>query len=69
MGKTTWPYGLDIWSKKEWVLPEIYNNDIVSTFEGNSNLLWAERFGNGTNDLWVKHCGISHTGTFKDLDH
>ena len=19
------------------------------------------------NDLWVKHCGISHTGSFKDL--
>ncbi|CBI27865.3 unnamed protein product, partial [Vitis vinifera] len=36
----------------------------------NSNLFWAERFGKqflGMNDLWVKHCGISHTGSFKDL--
>ncbi|CAL5432541.1 unnamed protein product [Camellia sinensis] len=43
---------------------------IVSAFEGNSNLFWAERFGKpflGMNDLWVKHCGISHTGSFKDL--
>ncbi|CAL5390462.1 unnamed protein product [Camellia sinensis] len=43
---------------------------IVSAFEGNSNLFWAERFGKqflGMNDLWAKHCRISHTGSFKDL--
>ncbi|KAL2537593.1 Threonine synthase 1 [Forsythia ovata] len=70
VGKTTWPYGSGVWSKKEWVLPEIDGDDIVSAFEGNSNLFWAERFGKqflGMNDLWVKHCGISHTGSFKDL--
>lgn len=70
VGRTTWPYGSGVWSKKEWVLPEIDDDDIVSAFEGNSNLFWAERFGKqflGMNDLWVKHCGISHTGSFKDL--
>jgi len=70
VGKTTWPYGSGVWSKKEWVLPEIHPDDIVSAFEGNSNLFWAERFGKqfvGMNDLWVKHCGNSHTGSFKDL--
>ncbi|KAF7814083.1 threonine synthase, chloroplastic [Senna tora] len=70
VGKTTWPYGSGVWSKKEWVLPEIDSDDIVSAFEGNSNLFWAERFGKqflGMNELWVKHCGISHTGSFKDL--
>ncbi|KAI8553411.1 hypothetical protein RHMOL_Rhmol05G0013700 [Rhododendron molle] len=70
VGKTTWPYGSGVWSKKEWVLPEIDSDDIVSAFEGNSNLFWAERFGKkflGMHDLWVKHCGISHTGSFKDL--
>ncbi|KAJ6342735.1 hypothetical protein OIU78_010621 [Salix suchowensis] len=70
VGKTTWPYGSGVWSKKEWVLPEISGDDIVSAFEGNSNLFWAERFGKQfleMNDLWVKHCGISHTGSFKDL--
>ncbi|XP_039121677.1 threonine synthase, chloroplastic-like [Dioscorea cayenensis subsp. rotundata] len=70
VGHTTWPYGSGVWSKKEWVLPEIDGEDIVSLFEGNSNLFWAERFGKdylGMNDLWVKHCGISHTGSFKDL--
>nr|DAD49058.1 TPA_asm: hypothetical protein HUJ06_018995 [Nelumbo nucifera] len=70
VGKTTWPYGSGVWSKKEWVLPEIDSDDILSAFGGNSNLFWAERFGKeflGMNDLWVKHCGISHTGSFKDL--
>ncbi|KAH7279274.1 hypothetical protein KP509_37G013300 [Ceratopteris richardii] len=70
LGKNTWPYGSGVWSKKEWVLPEIDNEDVVSAFEGNTNLFWAERFGKeilGMNDLWVKQCGISHTGSFKDL--
>lgn len=38
-------------------------------FEGNSNLFWAERYGKQLDmtDLWVKQCGNSHTGSFKDL--
>lgn len=70
VGKTSWPYGSGVWSKKEWVLPKIADDDIVSMFEGNSNLFWAERFGKevlGMKDLWVKQCGNSHTGSFKDL--
>ncbi|CAI7872374.1 unnamed protein product, partial [Closterium sp. NIES-53] len=69
VGKHTWPYGSGVWSKKEWVLPGIDNDDIVSMFEGNSNLFWAERYGKelGMTDLWVKQCGNSHTGSFKDL--
>ena len=37
--------------------------------EGGTNLFWAERFGRelGLDDLWVKQCGNSHTGSFKDL--
>lgn len=68
-GRTVWPYGSGVWSKKEWVLPNIPDDDVVSMFEGNSNLFWAERFGKqlGMNDLWVKQCGNSHTGSFKDL--
>lgn len=68
-GRTVWPYGSGVWSKKEWVLPNLPDDDVVSMFEGNSNLFWAERFGNqlGMTDLWVKQCGNSHTGSFKDL--
>jgi threonine synthase len=64
-----WPYGSSIWGKKEWVLPQIDNDNIVSMYEGSTNLFWTERFGKviGINDLWVKQCGNSHTGSFKDL--
>ena len=136
MGRTQWPTGSGVWSKKEWVLPvrpaqavqllcetliprqsfhgwgaklrracicahswrprcsgcnqqparaaagthchssasyhahltehlwlqQISDDDIVSMFEGNSNLFWAKRFGRetlGMRDLWVKQCGNS----------
>jgi threonine synthase len=68
-GRTVWPYGSGVWSKKEWILPGIEDDNIVSMFEGGSNLFWAERLGKelGMSDLWVKQCGLSHTGSFKDL--
>jgi threonine synthase len=64
-----WPFGSGVWGKKEWVLPQIANENIVSLYEGGSNLFWAERFGKilGVEDLWVKLCGNSHSGSFKDL--
>ncbi len=64
-----WPYGSGVWGKKEWVLPFVDNDNIVSMFEGGSNLFWAERLGQslGVEDLWIKLCGNSHTGSFKDL--
>jgi threonine synthase len=66
---TAWPYGSGVWGKKEWVCPLVDDEQIVSTYEGNSNLFWAQRFGQqlGMDDLWVKLCGNSHTGSFKDL--
>ena len=67
--RTTWPYGSGVWGKKEWVCPELRNENIVSMDEGGTNMFWAERFGRelGLEDLWVKQCGNSHTGSFKDL--
>lgn len=64
-----WPYGSGVWGKKEWVLPTIDNENIVSMYEGHTNLFWAERLGNelGLSDLWIKLCGNTHTGSFKDL--
>jgi len=64
-----WPYGSAIWGKKEWVLPEVDDENIVSMYEGGTNLFWTERLGKvvGIRDLWVKQCGLSHTGSFKDL--
>lgn len=68
-GTTQWPYGSGVWAMKEWVIPDIDDDNIVSMYEGNSNLFWAERLGRqvGLPNLWVKLCGNSHTGSFKDL--
>lgn len=67
--RTEWPHGSGVWGKKEWVCPEIDNANVVSMYEGHSNLFWAERYGRevGVEDLWLKLCGNSHTGSFKDL--
>ncbi len=66
---TQWPYGSGVWGKKEWILPQIHDENIVSLYEGGTNLFWAERFGRmlGLENLWVKLCGNSHSGSFKDL--
>src|SRR5215831_9271716 len=67
--RTMWPYGSGVWGKKEWVAPHVRDENVVSMYEGGTNLFWAERYGRelGVTDLWVKQCGISHTGSFKDL--
>src|SRR5213078_1544529 len=67
--RTQWPYGSGVWGKKEWIAPELDNDNVVSMDEGGTNLFWAERYGRdlGLSDLWVKMCGNSHSGSFKDL--
>ncbi len=66
---TRWPYGSGVWGKKEWVAPGVRDECVVSMDEGGTNLFWAERYGRtlGLEDLWIKLCGNSHTGSFKDL--
>jgi threonine synthase len=66
---TDWPYGSGVWGKKEWVLPTVDPENVVSMYEGNTNLFWAERYGRelGVSELWIKQGGNSHTGSFKDL--
>src|SRR5215470_5668140 len=58
-----------VWSKKEVVLPELQDPNIVSLGEGNSPLLKSQQFANnlGIDEILVKQCGTSHTGSFKDL--
>ena len=64
-----WPFGSGVWGKKEWVCPQLDNENIVSMYEGHTNCFWAERLGEeiGVLDLWIKLSGNSHTGSFKDL--
>jgi len=58
-----------VWSKKEVVLPELEDSKIISLGEGNSPLIRSERFARqlGVNEIYIKQCGTSHTGSFKDL--
>ena len=69
VGTSKWPYGSGVWGMREWVLPTLADENVVSMYEGNTNLFWAERLGRqiGVPDLWIKLCGNSHTGSFKDL--
>ncbi len=67
--QNVWPYGSGVWGKREWVMPGVPDELIVSMYEGGTNLFWAERYGKtlGLDELWVKLCGNSHSGSFKDL--
>jgi threonine synthase len=58
-----------VWSKAEWVLPHVSPPNIVTLGEGYTPLAAAPRLARdlGLTDLWIKQCGISHTGSFKDL--
>lgn len=64
-----WPYSSGVWGKKEWVNPHLADDNIVSLDEGATSLLNAGRLGKWLklDALWVKQCGNSHTGSFKDL--
>src|SRR6516225_12376952 len=58
-----------VWSKEELVLPELQDKSIVSLGEGNTPLIKSERFARhlGIDEIYIKQCGTSHTGSFKDL--
>jgi len=64
-----WPYGSGVWGKKEWVYPELADGNVVSMGEGASPLLRVDRYAAelGLEEVWVKECGVTHTGSFKDL--
>jgi threonine synthase len=65
----TWPLSSGVWGKREWVAPGVGDEHVVSMGEGATPLVRAERFGRdiGMTRLYVKQCGQSHTGSFKDL--
>src|SRR5690606_4680162 len=63
------PWSSGVWGKREVVAPHIRDENIVSLGEGASPLVPAPRYGRaiGAEDLWIKQCGTSHSGSFKDL--
>jgi len=58
-----------VWSKREWVLPQIPLEHVVTLGEGWNPLLPDPRTAKrlGLADLRLKLCGTTHTGSFKDL--
>jgi threonine synthase len=64
-----WPFGSGVWGKKEWIYPQLGVENVVSMFEGGSPLLRVDRYAReiGLEDVWLKECGVTHTGSFKDL--
>lgn len=63
------PDASGVWGKREWVLPELELSNIVSFAEGATHLMPAARYGDefGVPELYIKMCGNTHTGSFKDL--
>ena len=49
------PYGSGVWGYKEWVLPVLHNENVISMYEGNTNCFRADRLGKqiGLPDLWA----------------
>lgn len=63
------PYDSGVWGKQEWVLPELAEEHIVSLGEGATPLVALRRLGQAVDlpGLYIKQCGTSHSGSFKDL--
>jgi threonine synthase len=64
-----WPDASGVWGKREVVAPHVRPEHIVSAAEGGSALLPVPGYARtlGLGEVFVKQCGISHTGSFKDL--
>ena len=64
-----YPFSSGVWGKKEWVLPGIDLEHVISLGEGATPLIPLHRLARqwGIASLEVKQCGVSHTGSFKDL--
>lgn len=67
-GARGFPDRSGVWGKREWVLPQIGDEHILTLGEGNTQLLPTPRLARqlGLRDLWIKQCGHTHTGSFKD---
>ena len=66
---TEHPFTSGVWAKRELVAPHVRDEHVVTAGEGTSTLLPLPGYARdlGLADVRVKQCGISHTGSFKDL--
>lgn len=58
-----------VWARREWVLPAATEDEVATLGEGYSPLTPVPALARalGVGELWVKQCGVAHTGSFKDL--
>ena len=59
-----------VWRFREWVMPIVEEEEIVTLGEGNTPLVALPQLARKLTPkgkIWLKQCGISHTGSFKDL--
>ncbi len=58
-----------VWAQREWVLPGVPAEQMVTLGEGRSPLLPAPRLAAeiGVGPVYLKQCGTTQTGSFKDL--
>ena len=63
------PLASGVWCKRRWVLPKLPKEHIVTLGEGRSPLLPLPRMARalGLGEVHLKQCGITATGSFKDL--
>ncbi len=66
---TEHPYTSGVWGKRELVAPHVRDEHVVTAGEGASVLLPVPGYARalGLADVRLKQCGVSHTGSFKDL--
>jgi threonine synthase len=69
LGSAEHPYESGVWGKHEWVQPHVAIENVVSLGEGRTPLLPGRSYAKslGLERLWIKQCGTTHTGSFKDL--
>lgn len=63
------PLQSGVWGKKELVLPAIPDEHVVTLGEGATPLVHLGRYAAelGVDEAYLKQCGTTHTGSFKDL--
>ena len=65
----TFPDVSGVWAKREVVAPHVRPEHIVTAGEGASALLPVPGYASALElgEVLIKQCGVSHTGSFKDL--
>ena len=64
-GATRGVHDSGVWGKQELVAPHVRAENVVSLHEGRTHLMPVR--GDHGAEVFVKQCGTSHSGSFKDL--